>query len=99
MKTIIMLFALLIGMEGYTQNYYAEDYAKGTYVTFKCSTRFTKKRLVSNITNQKVMAQQVLKNGLDAGPDFYRKISSNDPNNDKLYGIFGLSLQGQKSNG
>lgn len=84
----------MMGMEGYTQNYYAEDYAKGTNVTFKCTTRYSKKRLVSNVTNQKVMSLQVLKNGLDAGPDFYRKISSNDPTNEKLYGIFRTSFTG-----
>lgn len=92
MKTILILFALMIGLEGYTQNYYSKDYAKGANVTYKCTTRFTKKRLVSNITNQKVMSLQVLKNGSDAGPDFYRKICSNDLNNEKLYGIFRTSF-------
>lgn len=46
------------------------------------------------ITNQRTMSLQVLKNGMDAGPDFYRKISSNDPTNEKLYGIFRTSFTG-----
>lgn len=87
MKSSLLLSALLIGINGFAQNYYTEDYAKGTNVTFKCTTRVSKKRLVSNITNQKIMTQQVLKNGTDAGPDHYKKVRSNDPNNDKLYGI------------
>lgn len=92
MKTILILFAVMIGLEGYPQNYYAEDYAKGTDVTFKCTTLFTNTRIVSNITNQKTMSLQVLKNGMEAGPDHYKKIRSNDLNYDKLYKIIRTSF-------
>lgn len=85
MKMHLLLLALLTCTNGFAQNYYSEDYAKGTDVTFKCTTLFTNTRVVSNIANKKIMALQVLKNGTDAGPDHYKKITSNDWNNDKLF--------------
>lgn len=92
MKTILILFAVMIGLEGYTQNYYSEDYAKGNDVTFKCTTLFANTRVISNITNRKIMALQVLKDGTDAGPDHYKKIRSNDTNYDKLFKIIRTSF-------